>query len=170
MKIRRFENSYLTSFIFGVAFSIGWTPCVGAILGSIYAFAAISPGSGFLLLFAYSLGIGVPFLIVGAFTSRVSGFLKDFRGLNYFNIIGGLILIVLGLLIIFNYIGIIASFFVGTGGAISLEGPINFSIAFVAGLLTFLSPCILPLIPAFLSYMAGTSAIEVKKYGKNKIK
>ena len=170
-KVRKFNNSYITSFVFGVAFAIGWTPCVGAILGSIYAFAAISPGSGFLLLFAYSLGIGVPFLIVGLFTSKFSGFLKKSQGLlKYFNIIGGIVLILLGLLVVFNYTGIVASFFVGSGGAVSLEGPINFSIAFAAGLLTFLSPCILPLIPAFLSYMAGTSAIEVRKNEKAKIK
>ena len=57
IKIRRFSNSYITSFVFGIAFAIGWTPCVGAILGSIYTLAAVSPGIGFILLLAYSLGI-----------------------------------------------------------------------------------------------------------------
>lgn len=163
IKVRRFRNSYLSSFIFGVAFAIGWTPCVGAILGAIYTLAATSPGTAFLLLFTYSLGIGIPFLIAGAFTSRIAGFLEKSQGvLKYFNIIGGLLLIILGLLVLFNQIGIIASFFVSSGG-LSLSGQLNFTIAFLAGVLTFVSPCILPLLPAFFSYMAGTTATELKK-------
>ncbi len=162
IKVRRFNNSYISSFVFGIAFAIGWTPCVGAILGSIYTLAAVSPGLGFILLFAYSLGIGVPFLIVGAFTSRVSGFLEKSQNiLKYFNIIGGLLLIAIGLLVAFNYIGILASFFVGEGG-MSIGGQVNILLAFLAGIVTFISPCILPLLPAFFSYMAGTAASEVK--------
>src|SRR3989344_1738779 len=136
IKAKRFSNSYISSFVFGVAFAVGWTPCVGAILGSIYTLAAVSPGSGFLLLMASALGIGVPFMIAGAFTSRLSVFLKKSGGvLKYFNIIGGVLLIAIGLLIFFNYLGIIASFFVGTEG-VSVEGQLNFFIAFVAGIVT----------------------------------
>lgn len=163
IKVRRFSNSYISSFVFGVAFAIGWTPCVGAILGAIYTLAAVSPGLGFLLLFAYSLGIGVPFLIAGLFTSRVSGFLERSGGmLKYFNIIGGLLLIAIGMLVLFNYIGILASFLVGSE-TVMVTGQLNFFIAFLAGIVTFISPCILPLLPAFFSYMAGTTANEVKK-------
>jgi cytochrome c-type biogenesis protein len=162
--VRRFSSSFVTSFAFGVAFAIGWTPCVGAILGSIYALAATSPGSGFLLLLTYSLGIGIPFLLAGAFFSRLSAFIEKSHGfLKYFNVIGGLLLIIIGLLIIFNYLGIIASFFVGAEGAVDASGQLNFFIAFIAGILTFLSPCILPLLPAFFSYMAGTAATELRK-------
>lgn len=164
LKVKKFSNCYISSFIFGVAFAAGWTPCVGAILGSIYALAAVSPGTGFFLLFAFSLGIGVPFLIVGLFTSRLSTFLEKSQGvLKYFNIIGGLFLIAIGLLVFFNYIGIISNFFVGTGGSVSATGQVNFFIAFIAGFITFLSPCILPLLPAYFSYMAGTTATGVKK-------
>ncbi len=164
LKVKKFSNSYISSFVFGVAFAAGWTPCVGAILGSIYALAAVSPGTGFFLMFAFSLGIGVPFLIVGLFTSRLSTFLEKSQGvLKYFNIIGGLFLIAIGLLVLFNYIGIISSFFVGTGGSVSATGQVNFFIAFIAGFITFLSPCILPLLPAYFSYMAGTTATGVKK-------
>lgn len=164
IKSKRFNSSFISSFIFGIAFAIGWTPCVSAILGSIYALAATSPGSGFLLLFSYSLGIGVPFLIAGAFTSRFSGFLERSKNfLKYFNIIGGMFLIIIGFLVLFNYLGIIASFFVSTEGAVSVTGSLNFFIAFLAGIITFLSPCILPLLPAFFSYMAGTTAVQLKK-------
>jgi len=163
IKVRRFSSSYISSFVFGVAFAIGWTPCVGAILGAIYTLAAVSPGLGFILLFAYSLGIGVPFLIAGLFTSRISGFLeKSGRFLKYFNIIGGLLLMAIGALVLFNYIGILASFLVGSE-SVMVAGQLNFFIAFIAGIVTFVSPCILPLLPAFFSYMAGTTANEVKK-------
>src|SRR3989442_14433496 len=52
--------------LMGAAFGIGWTPCVGAILGGILALASQSEtlGRGTLLLFAYSLGLGVPFILV----------------------------------------------------------------------------------------------------------
>ena len=49
LKVKRHRISYISSFVFGVAFAVGWTPCVGAILGSIYTLAATAPGSGFLL-------------------------------------------------------------------------------------------------------------------------
>ena len=162
IKVKRYSNTYISSFVFGIAFAIGWTPCVGAILGSIYTLAAVSPGIGFLLLFAYSLGIGIPFLLAGLFTSRVAGFLeKSQKLLKYFNIISGLLLIFIGLLVVFNYIGILATFLVGpsTGMAVT---QLNVLVAVVAGILTFISPCILPLVPAFLSYMAGTTAAEIK--------
>ena len=164
LKVKKFRISYVTSFIFGVAFAIGWTPCVGFILGGIYTLAATAPGTGFALLFSYSLGLGIPFLLAGAFLSRFSGFLeKSQRFLKYFNIVGGIFLIAIGILVVTNYIGIISTFFLTTEGSIGPTGQINFFIAFFAGLLTFFSPCILPLVPAFFSYIAGTTATELKK-------
>src|SRR3990167_4510981 len=67
---RRFRSHYLTSFVFGAAFAVGWTPCVSAALGAILALATTSASSAFLLLFAYTLGIGIPFLLVGLFTNQ----------------------------------------------------------------------------------------------------
>ena len=160
---RKFRNSYLTSLVFGIAFAIGWTPCVGPILGSIYALAITSPGFGFLLLLAYSLGLAIPFLVFGAFFSRLSGFMNRVRpALRYFNIVGGILLVALGILVVTGYIGMLSVFLVGTNGYIALGGSLNFLIAIVAGLLTFLSPCILPLVPAYFSYMAGSAAEAVK--------
>lgn len=56
----------------GAAFAVGWTPCIGPILGSILAFAAPtgSPGLGATLLLTYSLGLGIPFLVAGLFVTR----------------------------------------------------------------------------------------------------
>lgn len=164
IRAKRFSNSYLTSFVFGIAFALGWTPCVGAILGAIYIFAATSPGIGFLLLVAYSLGLGIPFLIFGAFISKLSGFMKRIHGfLNYFNIVSGIFLVAVGILIITGYIGLLSVFLIGPGSSMPLSNQLNFLIAFFAGILTFISPCILPLLPAYLSYMAGTTSEEVSK-------
>jgi cytochrome c-type biogenesis protein len=162
---KRLQNSYAFSLLFGLSFAIGWTPCVGAILGSIYVFAASSPGIGFLLLLAYAFGLGIPFLLVGAFTSKFAGFLnKSKRFLKYFNIVSGLFLVAMGLLVITGYIGLLSIFLISqNGGMISLSNQLNFLIAIAAGVLTFLSPCILPLVPAYLSYMAGTTVSEVAK-------
>ncbi len=62
---KRFNSYFLTSFVFGAAFAVGWTPCVSAALGAILALATTQAGSAFFLLFAYTLGIGIPFLLVG---------------------------------------------------------------------------------------------------------
>jgi cytochrome c-type biogenesis protein len=167
--VRKFRSSYLTSSVFGIAFALGWTPCVGAILGSVYTLAAVSPGLGFLYLMAFSLGLGIPFLLAGAFISRVSGFLRRTgRFLRYFNIVSGLFLAAVGLLVVTNYIGILQIFLNGVGPLASLANPLaqsqlNFLIALSAGFLTFISPCILPLVPAFLAYVSGTSVEATRR-------
>lgn len=88
--------------IMGIAFAAGWTPCVGPILGSILALAG-STGSvaqGTLLLLAYSLGLGLPFIAVALLFSRLSGALKWFsRHSLIINRVAGALLIVLGVLI-----------------------------------------------------------------------
>src|SRR3989339_1372140 len=57
---KKFSVTYVTSFVFGAAFAVGWSPCVGAVLGSILALAVSQPGSSFALLTTYSLGLGIP--------------------------------------------------------------------------------------------------------------
>jgi len=167
--VTRFNNSYVTSSAFGVAFALGWTPCVGAILGSVYTLAAISPGLGFLYLVAFSLGLGIPFLIAGAFISRVSGLIRrSGRFLRYFGVVSGLFLSGVGLLVVTNYIGMLQIFLNGVGPLGSLANPfgqsqLSFLIALAAGFLTFISPCILPLVPAFLAYVSGTSVKATKQ-------
>ena len=162
--VRKFSNSYLTSSAFGVAFALGWTPCVGAILGSVYTLASVSPASGFLCLMAFSLGLGIPFLLAGAFVSRVSWFLRGTGGvLRYYGVISGMLLVAMGLLVVTNYIGVLQIFLNGIGPLALVANPLSqsqlsFLVALSAGFLTFISPCILPLIPAFLAYISGTSA------------
>jgi cytochrome c-type biogenesis protein len=97
---RRFESRYLNALAFGAAFAAGWTPCVGAALGSILALAATAPGSAFALLVTYSLGLGVPFLLVGAFAAQAQALIARYATLvRYAQLAFGFILVLLGLLV-----------------------------------------------------------------------
>lgn len=108
---RRFKSKYVTSFVFGAAFAAGWTPCVGAALGAILGLAATQPGSAFNLLFAYSLGLGIPFLLVGLFASQAVGIINRYaRTLRYVNIAFGAVLIALGILVFTQSLNLIANF------------------------------------------------------------
>jgi len=69
-QIKNFKSSYPMSFVFGLAFAIGWTPCVGPILGTILTLAATTPSISFTLLLAYSIGLGIPFILIGIFFSK----------------------------------------------------------------------------------------------------
>ena len=110
-KIPRFKTSYLTSFVFGAAFASGWTPCVGPILGSTLTLAATSPGAAYNSLLAYALGLGIPFLVTGAFFSQATGLIRRMvTYLKYFNPIMGAILIALGILVFTNQLSVVASF------------------------------------------------------------
>lgn len=107
----KFKSRYATSFLFGLAFAAGWTPCVGPALGVILGLAATQPGSAFILLFTYALGLGIPFLIVGAFTGQATEFINRHAvGLRYLNIVFGVILLALGVLIFTQKLALIANF------------------------------------------------------------
>jgi len=107
----KFKSRYATSFLFGLAFAAGWTPCVGPALGVILGLAATQPGSAFILLLTYALGLGIPFLIVGAFTGQATEFINRHAvGLKYLNIVFGVILLVLGVLIFTQKLSLIANF------------------------------------------------------------
>lgn len=89
--------------IMGVAFAFGWTPCVGPVLASILTMAASGsdPAGGALLLFVYSLGLGIPFLVSGFFVGRaLRAFSRVRRHLRVIQIICGVILVLYGALLI----------------------------------------------------------------------
>ncbi len=107
----KFKSKKLSAFVFGSAFAVGWSPCVGAVLGGILALAATQPGIAFSLLLSYSIGFGIPFLIVGAFTSQAANIINKYAHiLKYINIFFGLLLIVLGVLIFNQTLSQYASF------------------------------------------------------------
>ena len=108
---KRFGVSYVTSFVFGAAFAVGWSPCVGAVLGSVLALSVAQPGLSFALLMAYSLGLGIPFLLVGILSTQAIDFIKRFGAMmRYFNIIVGVLLVVLGILVFAQALGAVAGF------------------------------------------------------------
>jgi cytochrome c-type biogenesis protein len=110
-KLPRFKTTYLTSFVFGAAFASAWTPCVGPILGTTLTLAATSPGAAYNSLLAYSLGLGIPFLITGAFFSQSTKLIRRMvKHLKYFNPLMGAILITLGILVLTNQLSIIGNF------------------------------------------------------------
>ena len=106
-----FRSRYITSLVFGFAFAAGWTPCVGLALGPILGLAASQPGTAFYLLLAYSLGLGLPFLVVGIFASQASRAISRYGHIvKYINAVFGLILISLGVLIFTQKLSMIANF------------------------------------------------------------
>ena len=105
-QIREKPAGYVGSFLVGLTFAIGWTPCVGPILGAILSLASTAEniGRGIGLLVAYSAGLGVPFLLSAV---ALGAFLKFFR--RYRPLIpiveraAGVILVVVGVLVFTNY-------------------------------------------------------------------
>jgi len=167
---RRFRSHYLTSFVFGAAFAVGWTPCVSVALGAILALSTTQASSAFLLLVAYTLGIGIPFLLVGLFTNQSQELINRMgKKLQYFQYFFGIVLIALGVLVFTGTLSRVANLqfltdillslnlVTSIGSGISSLTIFNFGVSFLAGVGSFLSPCILPLIPGFLSYLASTA-------------
>lgn len=108
---KRNKASYPMSFVFGLAFAAGWTPCVGPILGTILTLAATTPSIAFNLLLVYSLGLGIPFILMGVFYSSASRIIRAMsRHLKYYNVILGAFIIILGILVFTNQLAYIANF------------------------------------------------------------
>lgn len=87
---------YLGSFIFGVGFSAGWSPCIGPILSSIILLAASNPGTWAGMTTAYSLGFAVPFFILAFFIGSTRWILKYSALMMK---IGGVLMIAMGILL-----------------------------------------------------------------------
>jgi len=111
VRVKKTKYQYATSFLFGASFAVGWSPCVGAILGSVFALAVSNPGTAFVMLISYSLGLGIPFLLVGLFTEKATKLLKK-KGnvLKYFNIVVGILLLIIGVLVFTSNLSLVASF------------------------------------------------------------
>jgi len=108
---KRSNASYPMSFVFGLAFAAGWTPCVGPILGTILTLAATTPSVAFNLLLVYSLGLGIPFILIGVFYSRANKIIRSMsKHLKYYNIVLGGFIVILGILVYTNKLAYIANF------------------------------------------------------------
>ena len=99
------NNNIWFSFIVGMAFGFGWTPCIGPILGSILALASTEETifKAVILLTFYSLGLAIPFILSGYLMQRFLIFSKNFKkNINLVSKIGGFILLLTGILILTN--------------------------------------------------------------------
>ncbi len=104
---------YLASFLMGVFFSAGWSPCVGPVLGAILTLAMNGGDLGFgaTMLTAYSAGLAIPFLIAALGIGWVTGLLrKHGKTMRYVEIAMGVILVIVGLMLIFGVFNLLANY------------------------------------------------------------
>ena len=169
------ERGVPRSFILGTAFAVAWSPCIGPILGVVLTLAAASgtAAQGAVLLLAYSAGLGVWFLAFGAFFGWIAPRLRRLGPYLPKLMVGaGLLFIVLGFLMIFGEFqrlnaavqraGFLFSATADAEGELSkgVGGWLGPGVAFLGGVVSFLSPCVLPLVPAYLVNMAGEAVLE----------
>ncbi len=105
-------TGYLRSFIIGGAFSMGWTACIGPVLGSILTLASVKATAweGAYLLAIYSLGLGLPFLVIGAAFDALRPLLKRInRYSGIIQLVSAFLLIIMGILVLTNKLGWISS-------------------------------------------------------------
>ena len=111
--VKRNSSGYLTAFLLGFSFAFGWTPCIGPILAGILALAAVQQTviKGMFLLFVYSMGLGIPFILTAFGTGAFMGFFKKYkRFIRRGEIAAGVLLIVIGVLIFFGNLNILTRF------------------------------------------------------------
>lgn len=156
------RGTYGGSALMGIFFAAGWSPCIGATLGAILTMGLSQQtvGQAMWLSSGYSLGLGIPFLILALGLERASGWLKRMRPYQkYFKIASGVFIIAIGILLLTNTMSLIAiwafknGYFIESFAAYAAAP--TYLTAILAGLLSFLSPCVLPLVPAYLGYLSG---------------
>jgi cytochrome c-type biogenesis protein len=155
-------GTYASSALMGLFFAAGWTPCIGATLGAILTLGVSqnSAGQAMWLASGYSLGLGIPFLLLAIGLERATGWMRKLsRFRRAFQIASGILIIAIGVLLVTNWMSLIAIWAfqhklfidVFSGGT----GIPTYLTAILAGMLSFLSPCVAPLVPAYLGYLSG---------------
>jgi cytochrome c-type biogenesis protein len=156
------RGTYGGSALMGIFFAAGWSPCIGATLGAILTMGLSQQtvGQAMWLASGYSLGLGIPFLIMAIGLERATGWIKRMRKYRRtIQIISGIFIITIGILLFTNTMSLIAIWAFKNGFYVEkftlfAAAPTYFT-AILAGLLSFLSPCVLPLVPAYLGYLSG---------------
>jgi cytochrome c-type biogenesis protein len=155
--------------LIGMAFGAGWTPCIGPILAGILLLAGTSGsvGTGVAYLVAFSLGLGVPFILAGVFFSRVAGALNRIK--QYLPLIktsSGLLLVGVGLLIAFGRLQQLASLLIRSGARLAAwdaANPASSNWLFSAGVLVV---TLLPMIVAAIRRAAGKERARPLRWPK----
>ena len=107
------RGGWIASFGLGAIFAIGWTPCIGVILGGILGLASSSAtvGQGAILLLAYTAGLGLPFLAIALVYDRAPALLRPLvRHGRAVSIVGGLLVVLIGFAMIFNWLSLLAQY------------------------------------------------------------
>ena len=146
----------------GIFFAAGWSPCIGATLGAILTMGLSQQtvGQAMWLASGYSLGLGIPFLAMALGLERASGWIKRMRPYQkYFKLASGIFIIAIGILLLTNTMSLISIWAFKNGYFIeafsNYAAAPTYITAIIAGLLSFISPCVLPLVPAYLGYLSG---------------
>lgn len=150
-----------SSLAMGVFFAAGWSPCIGATLGAILTlgFSSNTVGQAMFLSLGYSLGLGIPFILLALVVEQAVPLVRRLRKyIRVFQLVTGLLIIAIGLLMITTQMTVIARWALQAG--LYLDIPFSGQIpslitAVAAGALSFLSPCVFPLVPAYLGYLGG---------------
>ena len=163
-------GTFAGSFAMGVVFAAGWSPCIGATLGAILTlgYSQDTIWQAMILSSGYSLGLGIPFLLLAIGMEGAMPWVRRMRKhLRLFQIISGVLIIVIGILLIFARMSVIANWAMKSGLYLDLPGQAGavpgYLTAIVAGVLSFLSPCVLPLVPAYLGYLSGHALASVRQ-------
>ena len=112
IQIQKKPIHFLGTFIIGMAFGAGWSPCIGPLLGSILIVAGSQEtiGQGMVLLGVYSAGLALPFVIISVFINFLLVFMKRAtRVLKYVNVVAGILLILVGLVLVTNKLYLFSS-------------------------------------------------------------
>ena len=156
------KGGLAASALMGMFFAAGWTPCIGTTLGAILTLGMSqqTTAQAMLLASGYAFGLGVPFLAIGLGVDRAMAVVRRLSPhLRKMQIASGLLLVGLGLLLFTDRIILIAIW--AQRNRLFLDLPLggfaapNYLIAVLAGLISFLSPCVLPLVPAYVGYLSG---------------
>jgi cytochrome c-type biogenesis protein len=165
------RKGLISAGLMGVFFAAGWTPCIGTTLGAILTlgFSQQTVGQAMVLSSGYALGLGLPFLAIGLAMDRASDFVRRLRpyqrGIQTFS---GVFLVAIGGLLLTGRMTTIAIWAQRNG--FYLDVPLGgaavptYLIAILAGLISFLSPCVLPLVPAYVGYLSGQTVNSVLKH------
>jgi cytochrome c-type biogenesis protein len=154
-------GTFWSSIVMGIFFAAGWSPCIGATLGAILTlgFNSDTVGQAMVLSLGYSLGLGIPFLILALALDRAVPLIRKLRKhQRMFQIIAGLMIIIIGILMVTAQMTALSRWALRSGLYLDFASGSQIPsmlTAIVAGILSFLSPCVFPLVPAYLGYLSG---------------